>query len=388
MLAGKGDLLPVSAFTPDGTWPTGTAKWEKRNIADAAADLGQEPLHPVQQVRVRLPPRGDSREVLSRGALAGSPEGFESVKFRGGPNQLYTIQVAPEDCTGCTLCVAVCPAKDKTNASHKALNMAVIPERDKEIKQYEFFLALPNPDRKTLKPEVKSSQFAEPLFEYSGACAGCGETPYLKLLTQLYGDRLVIANATGCSSIYGGNLPTTPYTTDCNGRGPAWSNSLFEDNAEYGLGFRFGIDKHAEIARQLVRGLAPQIGDEAVKELLEARSAERGGNRPTARAGRTIAQKHCRTRHCGRAPAGIGRRLPGSQERLDRRRRRLGLRHRVRRHGSCPLDGGGCEHPRPGHGGLLEHRGPDVQSRLPSAPRQNSPSRARLVRKKTSDSWR
>ena len=271
MLAGKGDLLPVSAFTPDGTWPTGTAKWEKRNIADRLPVWETALCIQCNKCVFVCPHAAIRAKYYPAEELASAPEGFQSTKFRGSTdNQRYTIQVAPEDCTGCTLCVTVCPAKDKTNASRKALNMAVIPERARERKQYDFFLALPNPDRKTLKAEVKSSQFAEPLFEYSGACAGCGETPYLKLLTQLYGDRLVIANATGCSSIYGGNLPTTPYAADCHGRGPAWSNSLFEDNAEYGLGFRFAIDKQAQIAKHLLPGLGPQLGDTLVQELLDA----------------------------------------------------------------------------------------------------------------------
>jgi pyruvate-ferredoxin/flavodoxin oxidoreductase len=269
MMEGKGDLMPVSAFTPDGTWPLSTAKWEKRNIADRLPVWDTALCIQCNKCVFVCPHAAIRAKYYPEPALAGAPEGFQSVKFRGSTDQRYTIQVAPEDCTGCTLCVTVCPAKDKTNASRKALNMTVIPDREKERKQYEFFLALPNPDRKTMKAEVKSSQFAEPLFEYSGACAGCGETPYLKLLTQMYGDRLVIANATGCSSIYGGNLPTTPYSADCNGRGPAWSNSLFEDNAEYGLGFRFAIDRQASIARHLLASIAPKLGDSLVQEILD-----------------------------------------------------------------------------------------------------------------------
>ena len=167
----------------------------------------------------------------------------------------YTIQVAPEDCTGCTLCVQVCPAKDKTNPRHKAIDMAPQrPLREAERENYAFFLDLPEIDRAALgHVDLKTSQFLEPLFEYSGACAGCGETPYIKLLTQLFGDRALIANATGCSSIYGGNLPTTPYTTNRDGRGPAWANSLFEDNAEFGLGFRLALDAHREQAAQLLQ---------------------------------------------------------------------------------------------------------------------------------------
>ncbi|MEW6737090.1 MAG: thiamine pyrophosphate-dependent enzyme, partial [Acidobacteriota bacterium] len=175
------------------------------------------------------------------------------------------------DCTGCNLCVQVCPAKDKTNPEHKALEMhSQLPLRETEQKNYDFFLGLPEVDRSTIKIDTKGAQFFEPLFEYSGACAGCGETPYIKLLTQLFGDRAIIANATGCSSIYGGNLPTTPYTTNCNGLGPAWSNSLFEDNAEFGLGFRLAIDKHIEQARELLIQLARQVGESLVEELLQA----------------------------------------------------------------------------------------------------------------------
>ena len=269
MLQGDGDLLPVSAFTPDGTWPVGTAQWEKRNIADRLPVWDTALCIQCNKCVFVCPHAAIRAKYYHATALLDAPEGFQSVPFRGSKDhELYTLQVAPEDCTGCTLCVTVCPAKDKSNASHKAINMAVIPDRSAESKQYEFFLALPNPPRAVLKPEVKSSQFAQPLFEYSGACGGCGETPYLKLLTQMYGDRLVIANATGCSSIYGGNLPTTPYTTDCHGRGPAWSNSLFEDNAEYGLGFRFAIDKQSAMARQLIAGIAPMVGDVLVQEIL------------------------------------------------------------------------------------------------------------------------
>jgi pyruvate-ferredoxin/flavodoxin oxidoreductase len=191
---------------------------------------------------------------------------FRSQEFRGFK---YSLQVAAEDCTGCSLCVVACPAKDKTNPRRKAINMAPqAPLRDNERANYDFFLGIPAADRTKIKYEVKASQFFEPLFEYSGACAGCGETPYIKLLTQMFGDRVLIANATGCSSIYGGNLPTTPFTTDGAGRGPAWSNSLFEDNAEYGFGMRFAIDKHAGMAKELLKKLAPQIGDDFVAEIL------------------------------------------------------------------------------------------------------------------------
>lgn len=268
ILEGKGDSLPVSAFVADGTWPVGTTQWEKRNIADKIPVWDSSICIQCNKCSFVCPHAAVRSKYYPTELLANAPEGFKSVKMRGQDGQSFTIQVAPEDCTGCTLCATVCPAKSKTDPSHKALMMETIPVRTKEAADYAFFLDLPNPDRTLIKADVKTSQFAQPLFEYSGACTGCGETPYIKLLTQLFGDRLVIANATGCSSIYGGNLPTTPYTTDKNGRGPAWSNSLFEDNAEYGLGFRFAIDKQNAIAQELLNKLAPQIGDTLVSDLL------------------------------------------------------------------------------------------------------------------------
>jgi pyruvate-ferredoxin/flavodoxin oxidoreductase len=190
----------------------------------------------------------------------------------------YTIQVAPEDCTGCTLCARVCPAKDRWNPRHKALDMAPQrPLREQERMNFDFFLGLPEPSRETIKHDVKGTQFLEPLFEFSGACAGCGETPYVKLLTQLFGDRALIANATGCSSIYGGNLPTTPFTVNREGRGPAWSNSLFEDNAEFGLGFRLALDTARESAGTILRRLAPEVGDELAREILGAVDRDEAG---------------------------------------------------------------------------------------------------------------
>ncbi len=296
IMDGKGDLLPASAFTPDGTWPVGTTKWEKRNIADRLPVWDESICIQCNKCATVCPHAAIRSKHYASDLLASAPEGFKSVAMRGAPGQNFTIQVAPEDCTGCTLCYQVCPAKSKTDPSHKALTMEFIPERQKEIAQYDYFLNLPLPSRTELKADVKSSQFAEPLFEYSGACTGCGETPYIKLLTQLFGDRLVIANATGCSSIYGGNLPTTPYTTDANGRGPAWSNSLFEDNAEYGLGFRCAIDKQAEIAREMLAKFAPQVGDSLVAELLN------GGGRDEA----TIAAQRERVKALREKLASIG----------------------------------------------------------------------------------
>jgi pyruvate-ferredoxin/flavodoxin oxidoreductase len=214
-------------------------------------------------------------------SAAEAPATFKSVEFKTreyGHGMAYTIQVAPEDCTGCSLCVQVCPAKDKSNPRHKALDIAPqAPLRAPERENYAFFLDLPEADRTRVKLDLKGTQLLQPLFEYSGACAGCGETPYIKLVTQLFGDRLLIANATGCSSIYGGNLPTTPYTTRADGRGPAWANSLFEDNAEFGLGLRLSVEQHVEAARALLESLRAEVGDELCDALLGADQGSEAG---------------------------------------------------------------------------------------------------------------
>jgi pyruvate-ferredoxin/flavodoxin oxidoreductase len=281
MMAGKGDLLPVSAFPVDGTWPVATAKWEKRNIALEIPVWDSAVCIQCNQCALVCPHAAIRAKVYDEGALPGAPPTFKSTAYKGNEykGKRYTIQVAPEDCTGCSLCVNVCPAKDRTNPKHKAIDMHPQPPlRDSERANYDFFLELPEVNRTEIrKLDHKSSQFLEPLFEYSGACAGCGETPYLKLLTQLFGDRLLIANATGCSSIYGGNLPTTPYSTNRDGRGPAWSNSLFEDNAEFGFGFRLALDAHVAAARGLVQQLAAQIGDGLVTSLLGADQSNEAG---------------------------------------------------------------------------------------------------------------
>ena len=281
MLAGHGDRLPVSAFPVDGTWPTATAQWEKRNIAAEIPVWDPAVCIQCNKCALVCPHAAIRAKVFEPAKLEGAPATFKSDRFRGADFEgwRYTIQVAPEDCTGCTLCVMFCPAKDKSNPKHKAIDMAPQrPLRDPERDNYAFFLDLPEPDRSRIRVmDVKGSQFATPLFEYSGACAGCGETPYVKLLTQLFGDRTLIANATGCSSIYGGNLPTTPYTVDRNGRGPAWSNSLFEDNAEFGLGMRLGLDSRAAHARQLLAGLGPALPDGLAREILEADQATDAG---------------------------------------------------------------------------------------------------------------
>ena len=273
IIAGRGDQLPVSAFPVDGTYPVGTSQWEKRNIAldvpvwepDLCIECGKCVLVcPHATIRAKVCDEGD---------LATAPDGFKHMpaKWRELPDKRYTIQVAVEDCTGCRLCVEVCPAKDKSNVSRKALNMhPQLPLRDRERVNWDFFLKLPEVNRNGALTfgSVKNVQLLQPLFEFSGACSGCGETPYIKLLTQLFGDRAIIANATGCSSIYGGNLPTTPYTINREGRGPAWSNSLFEDNAEFGLGMRLALNHQNAYARELVDRLRNEIGEALAVSLL------------------------------------------------------------------------------------------------------------------------
>jgi len=278
MLENKGDLLPVSAFPIDGTWPTATARWEKRNLA-LEIPVWDAPLC-IQCNKCALvcPHAAIRTKVYGEGAVATAPQGFRHMPFKGQVGTAYTVQVAPEDCTACGLCVEVCPAKDKANPRHKALELAPQPPlREQEKKCFDFFLDLPEVDRTTLRIDVKGSQFLQPLMEFSGACAGCGETPYIKMLTQLFGDRLIIANATGCSSIYGGNLPTTPYTVNREGRGPAWANSLFEDNAEFGFGIRFGADALRHLAETVLKRQAPVLGDAFVGELLQADQSTEAG---------------------------------------------------------------------------------------------------------------
>ncbi|MBK1857189.1 pyruvate:ferredoxin (flavodoxin) oxidoreductase [Cerasicoccus arenae] len=271
MLAGDGDRLPVSAFPIDGTWPCATSKWEKRNIATEIPVWDPDVCIQCGKCALVCPHATIRCKHYPEGALDEAPEDFLSAIFKDRKitDHRYTIQVAPEDCTGCGLCVTVCPAKNKANPRRKAINMEPHQETaERERMRWDFFETLPRPERTELGLTVRDTQLREPLFEFSGACAGCGETPYLKLLTQLFGDRLMIANATGCSSIYGGNLPTTPYCTDENGRGPAWSNSLFEDNAEFAMGMRLAVDKKTEIARSLLQKLAPQVGDMLVREIM------------------------------------------------------------------------------------------------------------------------
>ena len=272
--AGHGDLLPVSAIPAGGAFPTGTAQWEKRNIAQFIPVWEKDLCIQCGKCVMVCPHAVIRAKVYGDEFADKAPETFQYAKpkWKGMEQDRYTLQVAPEDCTGCAVCVDVCPVKSKSDASHKAINMAPqAPLREAERDNWEFFLNLPEVDRAKLSHgQVKDIQLLQPLFEFSGACAGCGETAYIKLLTQLFGDRLYIANATGCSSIYGGNLPTTPYTSNAQGRGPTWANSLFEDNAEFGFGMRTALDQQKIFAETLVTRLAAEIGVELVAELLHA----------------------------------------------------------------------------------------------------------------------
>jgi pyruvate-ferredoxin/flavodoxin oxidoreductase len=272
--AGKGDELPVSAFPPGGAFPTGTTQWEKRNIALSIPVWDKDLCIQCGKCSMVCPHAVIRSKIYSAELGANAPATFKwaKPKWKGMEEDHFTLQIAPEDCTGCGLCVQTCPVKSKSDASRKAINMSLQePLRVSERANWEFFLGLPEVDRSKLShTQVKDLQLLQPLFEFSGACAGCGETAYVKLLTQLFGDRLVIANATGCSSIYGGNLPTTPYAFNKEGRGPAWANSLFEDNAEFGFGMRTAIDQQKGFAETLLKRLAPAVGDELVKEILEA----------------------------------------------------------------------------------------------------------------------
>ena len=281
LAAGEGDELPVSAFPADGTFPTGTAQYEKRNLAVEIPVWNEKICIQCAKCVAICPHASIRAKVYEPSALANAPATFKSVdsrnpEFKGWK---FTLQVAAEDCTGCSLCVDVCPARNKTEAKLKAINMRLqAPLRLPERENWNFFLNLPELDRRRIKmTQLRQQQLLRPLFEFSGACAGCGETPYLKMLSQLFGDRAVIANATGCSSIYGGNLPTTPYAKNAEGRGPAWCNSLFEDNAEFGLGFRVSLDKQKEFATELVKKLAPQLGDDLVTGIVNANQSDESG---------------------------------------------------------------------------------------------------------------
>ncbi len=275
IIAGEGDSLPVSAFPIDGTYPSGTTKWEKRNIADQVPVWDPSLCSQCGKCYFVCPHAAIRVKVYDRDWLPDAPSFFKHTDPIGKEfikdKEAYTLQVAVEDCTGCKLCTEVCPIESKTEPGHKAIDMKdVQPIKEAEKNNWDFFLSLPDIDRTRVnKATVKGSQLLEPLFEFSGACSGCGETPYLKLLTQLFGDRMIVANATGCSSIFGANLPTTPWTKDALGHGPAWANSLFEDNAEFGLGIKLATDKKRDMAIHLLKKLREEVGSELVDTILQ-----------------------------------------------------------------------------------------------------------------------
>ena len=283
IIEGEGDALPVSAMPNDGTFPTATAQWEKRNIALDIPVWDENLCIQCGKCVLVCPHAVIRAKIYDPALLEKAPATFKSTaaRWKEFKELKYTLQVAPEDCTGCALCVEICPVKSKSEAKHKAINMAdQVPLREAERQNWDFFLEIPEADRRTLSlGQVKDVQLLQPLFEFSGACAGCGETPYIKLMTQLFGDRALIGNATGCSSIYGGNLPTTPYAVNHEGRGPTWSNSLFEDNAEFALGMRLAVDQQTQYARELVQRLASSLGDELVQGLLNADQSTEAGIR-------------------------------------------------------------------------------------------------------------
>ena len=281
IMAYDGDSLPVSQMSPDGTYPSGTSQWEKRNITLEVPVWESDLCIQCGKCSLVCPHAAIRQKVYEPALLENAPAVFKSIdaKFKSLPDSKFTVQVSPEDCTGCGLCVETCPSKDKQDPQRKALNLAAQPPiREQESENWDFFMSIPDTDRKLVNTSlVKESQLLRPLFEFSGACAGCGETPYVKLVSQLFGDRAIIANATGCSSVYGGSLPTTPWSINSEGRGPAWSNSLFEDNAEFGFGMRLTVEKQSEYARELVRELAGEIGEDlAGKILKQDQSTEEG----------------------------------------------------------------------------------------------------------------
>jgi pyruvate-ferredoxin/flavodoxin oxidoreductase len=290
MIAGLGDELPVSALPVDGTYPTATTQWEKRNIALEIPVWDPAVCIQCGKCVLACPHAVIREKVYEPKFLADAPGSFQSTtpRWKEFADWKYTLQISPMDCTGCSLCVEVCPAKNRTEPKRKAINMTPLVSDsaangqadlgEREEANWKFFKELPEVDRRALNlAQVKDSQLLQPLFEFSGACAGCGETPYLKLLSQLFGDRAIVANATGCSSIYGGNLPTTPWSQNREGRGPAWANSLFEDNAEFGLGFRLTLDKQTEFAAELLKRLSSALGEELTQGLLTADQSTEAG---------------------------------------------------------------------------------------------------------------
>ena len=323
MITGHGDEIPVSLLPSDGTYPSGTAAFEKRNTSDVIASWEPELCIQCGQCAFVCSHSVIRAKYFHEGKLAGAPASFKSapVNARGYPKIRFALQFYIEDCTGCGLCIEACPAASPGDPGTKAVNMAEkAPLFDAERSSIAFFEQLPVNDRARVDfANVRGVQFLEPLFEFSGACAGCGETPYLKLLSQLFGDRLQIANATGCSSIYGANLPVTPWAKNREGRGPAWSNSLFEDNAEFGLGFRLAADKHLDLARALLRRLAPEIGEDIAGAILNAPQTREVRDPRTTPPRRGAENKAFKDRQRDSARTSVCGRSSGPAQHLDRR---------------------------------------------------------------------
>jgi pyruvate-ferredoxin/flavodoxin oxidoreductase len=353
----------------DGTFPVGTAAFEKRNLAQEIPVWDTATCIQCNKCVMICPHSVIRSKVVEPALLANAPATFKSRDAieRDWKGQKFLLQVAPEDCTGCNLCVEICPARNKSEAKLKAINMRPQPPlRATEKENWDFFLTLPEYDRRKLKMErINQVQIQTPLFEFSGACSGCGETPYLKLLSQIWGDRALIANATGCSSIYGGNLPTTPWTSNKDGRGPAWSNSLFEDNAEFGLGFRLSVNQQMEIARDLVKKLASHLGDDLVTGLLEAKQRDEAGIQDQRDRVKILKEK------LKSIPGQISDRLKDLADVLVRRSVWI-----VGGDGwAYDIGFGGLDHVFAsgmdvnilvsGHGGLLQHGGPAVEGHAP-----------------------
>ena len=365
MMAGRGDDLRVGQMPVDGTFPSGTAAFEKRNVSDIVAVWDQDLCVQCGQCGFACPHSVIRGKYYDERKLDTAPPTFKSasINARGYPDVRFTLQLYVEDCTGCGICVEVCPESSPRDPGMKAINLAAkAPILEQERANIAFFESLPMNDRARVDfGNVRGVQFLQPLFEFSGACAGCGETPYLKLLSQLFGDRLQIANATGCSSIYGGNLPVTPWTKDEAGRGPAWSNSLFEDNAEFGLGFRLAADKHLELARTLLRQLAPKVGEELVRSILEAPQERESELRAQRSRVEALKQKLASHRRRDRPRSALRGRSPDPAQHLDRGRGRLGLRHRLRRARSRPRLLPRRQRAGARHRGLLQHRRSGVE---------------------------
>jgi pyruvate-ferredoxin/flavodoxin oxidoreductase len=363
MMAGRGDELPVSALPVDGTYPSGTTQWEKRNISDFVPIW--EPDICIQCGNCSLVcPHGVIRsKFYNEASSGGAPEAFKTapIDARGFPDIRYTLQVYTEDCTGCGLCVEVCPAKSKEQVGARRSTWRKGADGGARKPISDFFETLPERPLPGGFLDRAGVQFLEPLFEFSGACAGCGETPYVKLLSQLFGDRLMVANATGCSSIYGGNLPTTPWSVNSEGRGPAWSNSLFEDNAEFGLGFRLTADMQLTYSN-CCWTLGPRDRRGAGRRSSTRRRSPRSRSAASSgTAGRRTQAALAPSNDPRAQTVALHRRPPGPAQRLDRRRRRLGLRHRLRRPGPRAGQRPQRQHPGARHRGLLQHRRPNVE---------------------------